>query len=85
MAEIFADTPSSPATRAVAVVPHDSNPIGQLPKGLNVVGGGTIVMRGINGTADQSWVNVPAGTILPFRPSHIRATGTTATSILALY
>ena len=32
----------------------------------------------------RDW-RVPAGAILPFRASHVRATGTTAADILALY
>lgn len=81
----FADTPTSPASRAAVVVPHDSASIADTPKGLYVGGAGDIVMRGIAGTSDQTWKAVPAGTVLPFRPSHVRATGTTATAILALY
>lgn len=81
----FVDTPTSPATRAMAVIPHDTNPIAEPPKGLYVGGGGDIAMRGANDTADQIWKSVPAGTVLPFRAAYVRATGTTATAILALY
>ena len=42
-------------------------------------------MRGVDGTADQLWKNVAAGTILPFRAQYVRATGTTAADLLALY
>jgi len=42
-------------------------------------------MRGVNGEADQVWKNVPSGAILPFRAQYVRATGTTAADILALY
>jgi hypothetical protein len=38
-----------------------------------------------NGAADQLWKNVSSGAILPFRAQYIRATGTTAADILALY
>lgn len=88
MADIFdsfADTPSSPATRAQAVTPHDTNPIADPPKGLYVGGAGNITMRGMNDTADTVWAGVPAGTVLPFRARYVRATGTSATFILALY
>lgn len=81
----LADQVSAPATRTVAVVPHDSNALTDIPKALYVGSGGTIVMRGMNGTIDQSWKNVPSGSILPFRAQYIRATGTTAGDILALY
>ena len=42
-------------------------------------------MRGLNGSADQVWKNVAGGAILPFRAQYVRATGTTATDMLALY
>jgi hypothetical protein len=72
-----ADQVSAPATHAVAVTPHDSNALTDIPKALYVGSGGTIVMRGVAGTADTTWNNVPSGTILPFRARHVRATGTT--------
>ena len=34
---------------------------------------------------DVTFRNLPAGSILPFRPGFIRATGTTAGELLALY
>lgn len=80
-----ADQVSAPATRAVAVTPHDSNALTDIPKALFVGTGGTIAMRGVNGASDQSWKNVPSGSVLPFRAQYIRATGTTAADILALY
>lgn len=80
-----ADQVSAPATRAVAVVPHDSNPLPDIPKALFVGSGGTVTMRGVAGTSDQVWKNVASGTVLPFRAQYVRATGTTAADILALY
>ena len=80
-----ADQVSAPATRAVAVTPHDTNALADIPKALFVGTGGTIAMRGVGGTADSSWKNVPSGSVLPFRAQYVRATGTTAADILALY
>ncbi len=80
-----ADQVSAPATRAVAVVPHDSNALTDIPKALYVGTGGDITMRGLNGSADQLWKNVAAGAVLPFRAQYVRASGTTAADILALY
>jgi hypothetical protein len=80
-----ADHVSAPATRAVAVAPHDANALADVPKALFVGTGGTIVMRGVAGTADATWKNVPSGALLPFRALYVRATGTTAADILALY
>lgn len=80
-----ADSVSAPARRAVAVVPHDGNALNDIPKALYVGSAGNITMRGIDGNADQLWKNVAAGTILPFRARYVRATGTTAADLLALY
>jgi len=80
-----ADSVSAPATRAVAVAPHDTNALTDIPKALYVGTGGDITMRGVAGTSDQLWKNVPAGTVLPFRAQYVRATGTSAADILALY
>lgn len=80
-----ADTVSSPAEDALAIVPHDTNPLGSVPKAIYVGGAGNIAMRGISGAADVTFRNLPAGSILPFRPAFVRATGTTATFILGLY
>ena len=81
----LADEVSAPARRALAVVPHDSNALSDIPKALYLGTAGNIAMRGVDGAADQVWKNVPAGAILPFRASYVRATGTTAADILALY
>jgi type 1 fimbria pilin len=79
------DSPSAPSTYALAVTPHDVNALTDIPKALYVGSAGNITMRGLNGAADQVWKNVPAGAILPFRARYVRATGTTAADILALY
>lgn len=79
------DSVSAPARRAAAVVPSDTQALVEVPKALFVGSGGSIVMRGIGGSADQLWKNVADGTLLPFRAEYVRATGTTAADILALY
>ena len=81
----YADSVSAPATRAVAVAPHDANELAETPKALFVGTGGTIVTRGAGGGADVTFKNVPNGAVLPFRARFVRATGTTAADILALY
>jgi hypothetical protein len=79
------DSVSAPATRAVAVAPDDLEPLADVPKALFVGTGGNIVMRGVGGGADQLWKNVADGAVLPFRAQFVRATGTSAADILALY
>ena len=79
------DSVSSPATRAAAVVPHDGNALQDIPKALFVGTGGNLVVRGAAGGADVTFKNVPDGTVLPFRAQYVRATGTSAADIVALY
>ena len=79
------DSVASPATRAVAVEPHDVDALADIPKALFVGTGGTIIMRGAGGGADVAFKKVPDGAVLPFRAQYVRATGTSAADIVALY
>jgi hypothetical protein len=72
----------SSASRAAAVTPSDSVDIAFLPRALYIgttgdvtadVGGTTVLFK-----------NVPSGYILFIKASRVRATGTTATNIVAL-
>ena len=80
-----ADQVSAPAMRAVAVTPHDTNALGDIPKALYIGTGGTLVARGVRDSGDVTFANLPDGSVLPFRASHVRATGTTAADIVALF
>ncbi|MBX9796006.1 hypothetical protein [Sphingomonas sp.] len=80
-----ADHVAAPATRAVPVVPSDTAALAEIPKALYVGAGGNLVLRGSGDTADSEWRGVPSGSIIPLRARHIRASGTTASAILALY
>ena len=75
----------APKTRAVAIVPHDGNALAEIPEAIYIGTGGQITMRGPDGTMDAVWKNVPSGSTLPFQAQYIRATGTTAQDMLALY
>jgi hypothetical protein len=88
MADYFSahgDSVGAPARRAVAVVPHDANALADVPKALFVGTGGDVVARGAGGGADVTFRNLASGTLLPFRAEYVRATGTSAQHILALY
>jgi hypothetical protein len=80
----IADAPSAPATRVVAVTPHDSNPLTDIPKALYVGTGGIVVLQGTSG-GDATLANVADGSVLPVRAKFVRASGTTASDIVALY
>ncbi|GAA3254425.1 MULTISPECIES: spike base protein, RCAP_Rcc01079 family [Sphingomonas] len=77
-----ADTVTAPANRSLNVVPHDTNELGFLPKGIMVGTAGTIVGRLRDDVADRTykvWVGYH-----PMRFKLIKATGTTAADIVAL-
>lgn len=88
MADAFAlagDAAFAPVTRAAAIVPHDVSALNDVTKSIYVGQAGDVVVRGVRDAADHVWKGVPAGSILPIRASHVRATGTTATDLLGLY
>ena len=79
-----ADSVSAPATRVAAVTPDDTAALPDIPKALYVGIGGDVAVQGTDG-ADALFRNVPSGAILPIRAHYVRATGTTAAAIVALY
>lgn len=79
------ETADSPAGLSFPVTTNDSTECCEFePKGLYVGTGGTVVMRLIGDTADRTFVNVAAGSVLPVRPRIIKATGTTASDMIVL-
>lgn len=79
---------SDPSECSEAITPSDSAELDPKPRGIYVGGAGTVVatMLTKSGTStnDVSFI-CQAGAILPIRPSKIKSTGTTATSIVGLY
>lgn len=74
----------SPATNASTVTPHDSNELGNVTRALWVGGAGDVVVVTVGGDT-VTLVGVQAGTLLPIRVKIVKSTGTTATSMVALY
>lgn len=67
------------------VTPNDSTDLPVAPcRGLYVGTGGTIYVD-IGNDVNVPYVNVPNGYILPVQASRVRATGTTASDIVAMY
>lgn len=59
------------------VTPNDSQDLALKAKALYVTTAGNVSF--IAGGRAQSWLSVPAFTLLPFKATRVRATGTTAT------
>jgi hypothetical protein len=71
------------ATSATSVSPHDTNAL-DLTSALYVGVGGDIVVTMADGGNDATFKNVPSGTFLPIAVTHVKASGTSATHILAI-
>lgn len=81
--QIGPDT-SLQAGSASAVTPSDVNELTYVTSGLYVGGAGTISVILRDDSSPVSFT-VAAGTVLPFYVKQVRAAGTTATNIVALY
>lgn len=75
----------SPARKAAAVTPHDTNELTDIPRAIYVGGAGNITMTLVGDSTAIAFNGATAGSILAVRPKLIKSTGTTATAIVALY
>lgn len=66
------------------IVPHDTDPLPVVPKAVYVGVSGDVVVRGIGASEDAIFKNCLAGMTLAIRVSHVRATGTTASDLVAM-
>ena len=71
------------ATHAQAVTTSDTVDLTNVSRGLFVGGAGNVVVIMADGTT-VTITGVTAGTLLPIRVSRVKATGTTATNMVAL-
>lgn len=79
------DSAESSAQHSYPVTPHNTNEIGDvIPRAIRVNVGGTLVFQLLGDTADRT-ITALNGEWLPISPRIIKATGTTATGILAFY
>lgn len=77
-----ADTIIGPSRKCFDIVPSDTVPLSDIPKGIYIGTGGNITGRLVDDTQDHTWKNLNPG-ILPFRFAYIRSTGTTAADLIA--
>jgi hypothetical protein len=73
------------AHRAAAITTSNSTIYAQPTRGLYIGGVGDLTVDMADGGSSVLFVGVQGGTILPIQVTRIYATGTTATSIVALY
>lgn len=73
----------SPSENAYPITPSDSSPLPIVTKYLYVGGAGRVTLRAKDSLSDVVFESVPSGGYIYVRASHVRATGTTATSIVA--
>ena len=74
---------SGPATGGASITPNDTTQIAQGHRAVYVGGAGDLAVTMADGDA-VTFVGVAAGTVLPIVCKIIKATGTTATSILVI-
>jgi hypothetical protein len=77
------DAPALPARAPFAITPHDTNALVNVPKRLYVGTGGNVTLRGVDAASDVVYKNVGSGVYLNVRAAFVRATGTTASDIVA--
>lgn len=77
-------TLADPASDGLAVAPSDTEDLALSTRAIYVGSDGDVAVEMVGGT-ELVFAAVNAGTVLPVRATKIRATGTTATSIIALW
>lgn len=70
---------------AAAVTPSDSTVFSGPTRGLYVGGFGNVRVDMVNGGTGITFVAVQPGSLLPIQVTRVYSTGTTATSIVALF
>lgn len=75
----------SPAGYAESVTPDNSNNLPNVTRGIYVGATGDMVVDMFLGGTSVTFTGLAAGVVHPLRVKKIHATGTTASSIVALY
>lgn len=79
----FSEGLNSPPAHLSNVTPSDATDLPYATRGINVGVSGTLRITTVSG--DTGTINVAAGIVFPIRAMRIWNTGTTASSITALY
>lgn len=79
----ISDTLLAAARSPYPITPDDTAPLSLVPKGIFVGTGGDVTLRGVDSAVDVTYKNLPDASYIAVRASHVRATGTTATDLIA--
>ena len=74
----------TPPDHAFSITPHDSNELAYVTRGIWIGGDGDLVVI-TKHDETVTFANAVAGTIVPIRAKIVKATGTSATSLVGLY
>jgi hypothetical protein len=87
MAANTLDSPGSLVSAAsyASVTPHDTNPLSSRARALWVGGGGTLAVVCPATGQVVTFTGVPAGQFFPIQVDVVKASGTSCTSIVALF
>ncbi|MGE4409805.1 MAG: hypothetical protein AB7D33_04445 [Sphingobium sp.] len=78
-----ADSQATPSRAPYSIVPHDDDELPFIPKGIYVGTGGDVVLRGVEGAQDVVYRNLPDASYIAVCAHYVRATGTTASDLVA--
>lgn len=81
---LTADSPISAARRVAAITPSDGADLDRFPKAIYIGGAGNVSLIAIDDTDPVTFTGLAAGSVLLVRARRVRATGTTATGLVAL-
>lgn len=82
----YPPTPSTPGGSLAAVTPSDTVDLpGGIAKALWIGAAGAVAIIAENDTVAVTLAGAAAGQLIPIRTKRVKATGTTATSIVALF
>lgn len=73
------DSPTDSGVEVIAITPHDVNVLAKQVRAIRAGGAGNITFVGADGTDDV--IAVDAGETVQVKTHHVKATGTTATSL----
>lgn len=73
-----------PSRAPFDIVPHATNPLPAITQAIYVGGGGDITLRAVDNNEDTLFNDVPVGTTINVRASHVRVEGTSASFLVGL-